>query len=808
MMRFKKWFNILIILIMVFSFSINVVAEVLPEYKQVNYIGGENSSDDGVKVSKTIKETDIENYFDITLKVSTTSSVDEILKDQDLAVVLVLDISNTMNYNSVSNIFLSANDPNSRINLAKNSVKKFIDMFYEYSRGVTATRQIGLVTFNRDSYDVFDGLMNVKNKNIDELKNKVSSITAPSLVDVKWTNMEAGLTRANDLLSRTNVKNKYVVFLTDGLPTTYTMSGYTGYNPYGVVSKNNNEYNVGNFYNYEKDVAIDGGTNYSEWGARKAESVAYNMKKSGIEIYSIGVGITKQHTLEHLQNNGFKQTVDTDKRENNYEYTKNATYKKARYYSVLPNASYDEVYDNTNYYKTWLSEYIASDKLDSGSRNYYYDSDDSDSFDEVYENIFSKIVNSSNTLTEVTWVVEDPMSMDEEVGNIEFVGLYDDINKLHNSLDYTKINQSNTASFNKNRITWDLRKSKYSTIDDGDKLYYVYEVKYRVRLENEKANFEISKPYDTNGRTTLTYAIRTNDVLSENKYLDFPIPRVEGYLGNLTFTKLSNYYKTPLQGATFKLIHDTLNCKCQHERVHPTIDEIYATSDENGKVSFENIPSGHTYKLIETVYPTNYETTNIYHTVVVSYGKVTMDGKTDNLTVENTIKTSDLKLKKKVYGNVEESGNFKFEIELKNGSNPITDEFEYTIGSKKGTISFDKNGKALVWLKNNEEIIIYNIPYDVSYKISEITTDGYQVKYCINDNDSCINSKNIQIGKEANGNISEENRVEFVNITSYVLPETGSSTGLTLMIIGSFLLVVPIVYIIILLFYKRKEEKV
>ena len=66
------------------------------ETNQIKYVGGKASAD-GVKISKTISKSNLENYFDITLTVETTSKIEEITKAQDLAVVLVMDISNTMN---------------------------------------------------------------------------------------------------------------------------------------------------------------------------------------------------------------------------------------------------------------------------------------------------------------------------------------------------------------------------------------------------------------------------------------------------------------------------------------------------------------------------------------------------------------------------------------------------------------------------------------------------------------------------------------------------------------------------------------
>ena len=174
------------------------------ETNQIKYVGGKASAD-GVKISKTISKSNLENYFDITLTVETTSKIEEITKAQDLAVVLVMDISNTMNEK------FKGGGSSTKISAAKNSAIDFIKEFYKYSMNSNAVRQIGLVTFNRDSHDIFGGLKNVNSTSKTTLIDSVNGITAPSGADIKWTNMESGLKMGNDLLATTSVKNKYII---------------------------------------------------------------------------------------------------------------------------------------------------------------------------------------------------------------------------------------------------------------------------------------------------------------------------------------------------------------------------------------------------------------------------------------------------------------------------------------------------------------------------------------------------------------------------------------------------------------------
>ena len=100
-------------------------------------------------------------------------------------------------------------------------------------------------------------------------------------------------------------------------------------------------------------------------------------------------------------------------------------------------------------------------------------------------------------------------------------------------------------------------------------------------------------------------------------------------------------------------------------------------------------------------------------------------------------------------------------------------------------------------LENNEEITISNIPNNAKYSITEINADGYLVEYEINGK--------ITEGETAEGIIKDKNIIKFINTGGYILPETGSSGSLILLIVGSLLLIVPIIYII---YVFRNERKV
>ena len=228
MKKISKITTLVLTLLFTLSIGINIYAEVIDViagYHQVINVGGENDTNtigekDGVKVSKTISETDIENYFDITLKVNTTSNINEILKDQDLAIVIVMDISNTMAEGKVGNV--------TRYEAAMAAGTNFINKFAEYSKGTTASRQIGYVSFNTNSQQIFalqdcktaakaETLVNTMKTKTGEIINKDGYAASHN----RFTNIESGLKRAKNMLSETTIKNKYIILLSDGFPTTY-----------------------------------------------------------------------------------------------------------------------------------------------------------------------------------------------------------------------------------------------------------------------------------------------------------------------------------------------------------------------------------------------------------------------------------------------------------------------------------------------------------------------------------------------------------------------------------------------------------
>lgn len=751
MKKINKIFALLFALLMFINPIINIFAEANDNnQRQITKEGGSNSNEaDGVSVSKNIYPSELENYFDIILTVQTKNKA----VDPDLAVVIVMDISNTMTQT------LGAGK--TRLDAAKEASNSFIDSFAARSQNSSIDRKLGFVAFNSDSYEIFN-LQNCNESNKQSLKDKITTkiekniVTVPAAHNKRFTNIESGLKRAKDMLDNSSASKKYILFLSDGFPTTYIQSGYTGYDTYD-----------GNRF---KDRVLNKpcsyGTSYSDEAAIRARQMATTIKNSGIGIYSVGVDIGGQTVQNYInQTDGQSHSV-VDRYSTSYE---------------IGSA------DSADAYRNWLRNKIGS--------GYYYDVNDPNAMTEAFESIFEQIM----ILSEATWVTEDPMNSSDQPKNIEFIGMYGENNVLSDSVTKTN-NYPNTASFDttNEKIKWDLKNSTPEV--NGNT--YTYKLKYRVRIENELSNFVEGTSYKTNGVTTLNYIVKTSNS-SRTGTIEFPRPEVKAFLGKLEFDKLTNYGNKPLEGTKFEIYHSD-DCPCLNERRHMAGDfKMTSTSNSTGKVIFDRIPSGHKYKIHEVYTDEYHEVDNTINDVEVNYGVTTSPLKDGQ--VINTYKKRNLTIKKFVEG-VDTNQEFTFEINAKYKGNNL--EGRYTVirkvDNKQTTekITFS-NGKATIKLKDKEQITINDLPYSTTYIVKELDTDGFIVKYQVNGGVIEIYDAKKQKSYTLNDNME----IKFTNVSGYELPATGSSGMLILIIIGSLLLVVPIIYISVNVLNKKMTMK-
>lgn len=606
----------------------------------------------------------------------------------------------------------------------------------------------------------------------------------------RFTNIQAGLQVANDLLYNDNeiknIQNKYIIFLSDGYPTTYIWRGYEGH---ATVRTD-----TGILHDDLLNRTMTYGTNYSERSARKAEEKAKELRNKGTIIYSIGTGI----------DNNF-MTIPEYEKKMDKSFSTIDRYNRTDYAVGVPSTASTEAarkQEDLQNFRQWLggkdsTTTVIGDGIGSGYGSGHY-------FDVVknsteMKTAFSTIFENIKKLTEASWVAEDPMNSDNAAIKdvIEFVGIYDNKGNLYDSVNYdSKVSNNtsdNTASYNKttDRINWNLKESKYIKTISGNKTYYNYEIKYRVRLKTEANNFKSEKNLKTNGVTTLSYVIKETGKAPRLKKLQFKVPEVKGYLGTLTFNKLTGYNNSPLGGTTFELEHSD-KCECMNERKHMNANfKLTSTSNSNGKVTFNNIPSGHTYKLKEVKTDDYHIINETIYNVTVSYGETTHN--IENSTVINNINTKDLVIVKEVK-NITTNKSFDFEINATYKEEKLNRTYQ-VIRTTNGRDTNEEitfvDGVATFKLKHNESITIKDLPIKINFNIKELNIDGFNVKYQVNDGDiKKFNDKELE-----NNTLEDNMKIKFINSSGYVMPGTGSSGMLILAIIGTLLLLIPILYI-------------
>lgn len=734
MKKIKKITSMLMLLLTCLNPFINLFA--LTNKSQIVEDGGSKEvKSDGIKISKNIYSSDLENYFDIILEVQTKQKA----VDPDLAAVIVMDISNTMT---------EALGDSTRLKEARKASNEFIDLFANRSEeNKNIDRKLGFVAFNTSAHEIIK-LGNCDNSNKKQIKEDIKKRINDEMKETdpngsryteRFTNIEAGLQMAKDMLDKSSASKKYIVFLSDGFPTTYIKDGYTGYNPY----------TEGGFYDSVKKASLPYGTSYSDQSAIKAREKATEVKASGIGIYSVGVGIGGQTIQKFIdQTNGKKWSV-VDRTSETYE---------------IGSAQ------SADSYKNWLKNSIGS--------GYYYDVESTGGISSAFEDIFEQIM----ILSEATWVTEDPINSSTQPKTIEFVGMYGEKDILSDEV-IPSSKYPNKASFDlkTDKLNWDLKKS--TPIKKGDT--YIYTLKYRVRLKNELEEFAENKAYKTNGITTLNYTVKENNKSRDGK-LEFPIPQVKGHLGKIEFNKLSSYLNKPLSGVEFEIKHDP-TCECMNERKHISDDfSMTSTSNSEGKVIFDKIPSGHKYILHEIKTDEYHDLDETEYKFEVSYGNTTPDFKDKEII--NNHKTKNLTIEKVVEG-VSYNKSFKFEINAKYKDENLNGKFIATINNKDEEVEFI-NGKLEISLKDKDKITINNLPYGMKFTIKELDSEGFIVKYKIN------SSKVIYSNSTEEISLDDDVNILFTNISGYQLPATGSAGMLILLIIGSLLMVTPVIYII------------
>lgn len=216
----------------------------------------ENPNPTDGSLTKEMGAVTEDGKYPITLQVKTR--LEETSEAAKVDVVLLIDVSGSM-----------SND--SRLAQTKTAAKAFVNGFVGPDGSVSTIHRVGIATFSS-----YGRILKIDNQyfsgNVDEIKRAIEAIDADG-----GTNTEDGLLYANKLASKSE-NAKYVIFLTDGVPTRRN-------NTPGTLSGGNNS-ETGDSDNTTND---SDGSNTSVAEYNQAVDAAQTLKSSVRGIYTIGL---------------------------------------------------------------------------------------------------------------------------------------------------------------------------------------------------------------------------------------------------------------------------------------------------------------------------------------------------------------------------------------------------------------------------------------------------------------------------------------------------------------------------------------
>ncbi|MBF0980574.1 MAG: doubled motif LPXTG anchor domain-containing protein [Clostridiales bacterium] len=500
----KRSLAILLALAVFFTYSLPMSAFAITEgtVSGVSANGKSVISDDGaVTIQKTAKATDTENEYEITLDIKTKDNVEVTTQVQDAAVVLVMDVSNSMK-DTIDGRETRGNEYN-RLTIAKRTAKEFLS---EYAKNAgNSKRYVSVVQFGTDAKRLGTAFVDV---------NTEAGLTAANgfINDLNYdgaTNIEAGLALARNIVNSApnNVSNKSVILLTDGAPTE-PAKNVRSTDTSEIKSANKK---TGGITNIEDVDDLQGIVAEIKNAGAKVHAVNFAYGQSYIDIFENGV---KKESFKGK----WSDWEELDNEPGNKEITKKKG--KYTYYRSTVNQHVYRSYE-TGWFTTktvweekypylYKSEPIEQWYVNSVGVDGYYEADNTTELMDA----FSKINKTIETPLKAEGLkVTDPMGM--------FI-----------NFDKDSIKDIQYAKFDNDILTWSPSEPT-SVSADGVKNY---KLTYKVKLDVEKEGFEEGKEYATNGITTLTYTYKDKE-----KTLNFDVPKVKGVVPTVQYNV--EYYK-------------------------------------------------------------------------------------------------------------------------------------------------------------------------------------------------------------------------------------------------------------------------
>lgn len=473
--------------------------------------GQEQTTDDGSVIhSKMISQTDT-NEFDITLTVQTKEEIKEQTVSADAAVVLVMDVSNSMKET------VDGRQPDDesemRITQAKAAAKNFIDSFGTDAEG--ATRKVSVVEFGSSAYtvqgwtDTATAKSAVDNVGIN-FRYPACSIEGEHTHDVNTIEWGGFF----NLQWRCNVEGcKYYKADTWGGLGWYTLFDY-GYNGHTHEQT---------FDGPHGDVLTDGGGTNIEGGLKLADNLLNSSAVSEIDnryVVLITDGVPTYHVYQNRDNSsmtfiegqagGGSYAARPDYQ--NVPTVANAIKEDATLYTV--SYASERVHDTVGGQQidAWLTSFankniVAGDNIDWGLGQ------------------VSEIIQNQAK----AWILTDPIP----APYITF-----DFAKNSNVAN-SQVNPDAVLQYDpaKGVLTWNLKsETPVDQKQDGDTTWYTYRATYHVSLDTAAQGFVEGQAYATNGNTTLTYMLtKDGELQSDLKTAVLTVPTVKGEIPSVEY---------------------------------------------------------------------------------------------------------------------------------------------------------------------------------------------------------------------------------------------------------------------------------
>ena len=731
------------------------------------HIPEESNPIDGsiTKVMGTVRE---DGKYPINLQVKTR--LEETSKQANVDVILVIDNSNSMDGNRLSQTKIAAN--------------AFVNGFVGADGNVSENHRIGIVTFCSSSELLTYSEKQYFSGDVDVIKEKINEISVGT-GDNGGTNTAAGLKNAYAMAESTHNK-KYVILLTDGVPTFHDTDTWGG----GTWT-NTEDMNQAVEAAVELDGKVDG-------------------------IYTIGLltGYSEKDNQEELD---IARTLLASPNSEHQDYP--VTYKLKS--STNKNNYWEYEWDKSISYSYSDGYYEIISAEDAGTK-----------LKDIWTELAKIINNKTNGSTGDGWIVTDTMADYVTFSELEgatingyILKLSEDKKILTTAIDGKEVTVASYEDGTRT-ITWNLNAALADTsIKYNGGTDYTYNLTYYIDL-------------DDSSKTEFQKTNKTTYVTPKEKP-DEPIyPPQMPFFVNIIGSKLDNVSSEALTGAKFSVYRDITKTK-------PIAKDI--TSDTKGHFAFQigqsdmsKIDDRESYTMTvyleETEAPYGYVTDGTLHEVTITVPNVTYNeqgvptgsamisyistGNDDLLSVDNQ---GDLKL---LYANKANPGWGIIKRSASNHDNYL-EGAEFGL-YKKNNNSVDRNPSYTG--KSNSQGLI-NVWKDVSNGNAEIKSQfipagTYILKetkapnaYQLSDEEWTITiteKGNVSVKDKSGATINEivnlpeiegldKNSVYFYfdNTILYELPSTGGS-GIFLYMVGGVLLMMAAS----LLLYKNKSREV